>query len=216
MSLGSIPSLKRLNLAALSALMVLDATVFLMFVAPDHTFEISLKQIPFGKSIIGMLLLITVLTLQSMMSPEQKAALVFWKLKNPLPGSEAFTRYGPRDARIDMAQLEKNVGPLPTDPVEQNQKWFKLYRLVSDEKTVKGAHRDFLLFRDMSAVSFILLFSAPPACWWLVEDSRASLFLAFIFITQLYVFSLCAQNGGRRFVSNVLAVHSVKKIRSEK
>jgi hypothetical protein len=216
MNLNSIASLKLSNLAALSALVALDATVFLMFVAPDHTFEISLKQITTGQSIIGMLLLITVLTLPSMMSSEQKASLVFWKLKNPLPGSEAFTRCGPRDARIDMAQLEKNVGPLPSDPAEQNQKWFKLYHLVSEEKAVKGAHREFLLFRDMSAMSFILFFGASAACWILVESTKATYSMAYILFAQYSIFALCARNRGRRLVSNVLAVHSVKKIRSAK
>lgn len=52
-----------------------------------------------------------------------------------------------------MVALKKNVGELPNEPAEQNKKWFKLYTLVSDKRAVVEAHKLYLMYRDMAAMS---------------------------------------------------------------
>ena len=84
-------------------------------------------------------------------------------VQNLLPGSETFTRYASADPRIDMAALKRNVGVPPGDPAEQNAKWYKLYRRVSRDPAVVEAHKLYLLYRDMAAISIMLVPLVPVA-----------------------------------------------------
>jgi hypothetical protein len=61
--------------------------------------------------------------LNAQLPADAKARIVFLRWHDPLPGSEAFTKHGPSDARVDMGALERAVGPLPTAPREQNALW---------------------------------------------------------------------------------------------
>ena len=54
-------------------------------------------------------------------SSQMKARLVYMRWTNPLPGHRVFTRYAPRDPRIDMDRLKQVVGSIPTDEGEQNR-----------------------------------------------------------------------------------------------
>jgi hypothetical protein len=99
------------------------------------------------------------------MAPNVKAMLVYWKPLGVLPGSSAFSRYDPSDPRVDMTVLKKHVGVFPTEPGEQNSKWYKLYKLVESRIEVVRAQKDFLLYRDMGALSFPLIVLGPVGMW---------------------------------------------------
>jgi hypothetical protein len=129
-----------------------------------------------------------------------------------LPGCEAFTTHALRDSRIDMGALKKNVGLLPTDPAEQNSKWFKLYRVVGDDAAVAESHRSYLLYRDMAAMSLLLIFVVPVALWSAGSTLVAAGTSAAVFLVQFFACTAAARQSGRRFVCNVLAIHSAKKI----
>ena len=51
----------------------------------------------------------------------------------------------------------------PTIPAEQNGLWFKLYKAVEAELAVVEAHKKYLLYRDMAALSFLFVIVAPVA-----------------------------------------------------
>ena len=146
------------------------------------------------------------------MSHQLKAALVYWRLKDPYPGREAFTKHGPADARIDMATLKRNVGELPTERTAQNSKWFKLYLKVENEVSVLEAHKSYLLFRDMTAMSLLLAALVPVALYFTGALPGVVGSAGVWFVVQFLVSCLGARNSGRRFVCNVLAIHSTKKI----
>src|SRR5215469_13702780 len=63
---------------------------------------------------------VLVLVLSGIFSSGLKANVVFWRLKNALPGHRAFTRLAPKDPRIDMKQLREKLGDLPRAAKEQN------------------------------------------------------------------------------------------------
>ena len=88
--------------------------------------------------------------------PSWKAVLVFWR-KNPLPGCRAFTDLGPSDPRVDMKQLSTFIVQLPQAPASQNAKWYSLYKETQDELIVSEAHKAFLLYRDLTGISFLFL-----------------------------------------------------------
>jgi hypothetical protein len=205
-------TLKAANTKWLVSLAVFDVVVMLLFVAPDLIDASNLAILRAG---VVTALPVVVLLSTGLLSHEAKARLVFWKTANPLPGSAAFTKLAPADARIDMVALAKNVGELPTIPREQNSKWFKLYKLVEDDTAVAHAHKLYLMYRDMAAMS-LLLIPLVPAVLWHAGATRGSWWIAATFFAVQYLAcAMCARNSGVRFVCNVLAIHSSKKVKAK-
>ncbi len=61
--------------------------------------------------------------------------------------------HGRRDSRVDTKEEQPR---LPTDPVEQNQLWFKLSKATVDRASVDEAHYSWLLACDLTNLSFAL------------------------------------------------------------
>jgi hypothetical protein len=204
-------ALKAANVKWLLMLAVLDASVVLLFVAPELLSAGLLAILRAGAS---TLLPAVVLLLTGLMSHEMKAKLVYWKLSNPLPGSAAFTTHALADARIDMKALAKNVGALPSDPREQNAKWYKLYRQVGDDPAVADAHKLYLMYRDMAVMSSLLTPLVPAALWYAGAAPASRWMAVGLFALQYLVCAVSARHSGTRFVCNVLALHSARKVKA--
>lgn len=146
--------------------------------------------------------------LTGLLSPRIKAILVFWRLRNPLPGSRAFSELALSDCRIDINELEQKVGIFPQNPEDQNRKWYSLYRQVNNKLTVSKAHQCFLLARELASISFLFLVLTP----WLIYFSgqismtMVGLYIC-IFFAQYVLLCFVAQNHANRFVCNVLVEH---------
>ena len=216
MSAAPKKSLKSSNLPWLVALVALDILVLAVFVFTDLIASVSLTQLTAARAAVTGILPVAVLLLSAVVPQNIKAMLVYWKIKNPLPGSEAFTRYAPADPRIDMAALKKNVGAWRTEPAEQNSLWYKLYKKVGSETAVAEAHKSFLLFRDMAVVSLLLAGVVPLGLWLTNIEHNAGTFSLLLFAVQYVSAALAARHSGVRFVTNVLAEHSVKKVTAPK
>jgi hypothetical protein len=141
-----------------------------------------------------------------LLSSDTKARLVFCRWANPLPGSFAFSCYAQRDSRIDLAALEKRVGPFPSEPREQNARWYKLYKSVSNEPAVIDAHRHFLLTRDYAGIAFLLLLTAGPLGIWQIPSTTTAATYMGLLLLQYLGARQAAQNYGVRFVTTVLAL----------
>lgn len=205
-------SLKSLNMKWLVLLAVADVLAVLFFVAPELIKGVSLTQIGAGRVLTTTVMPVVVLLIINVLPHNVKSALVYWKPFGVLPGTEAFTKYGPADPRIDMAELERNVGALPTDPAGQNAKWFKLYKPIQNEPEVAEAHKLFLMYRDMAVMSLALIVLVPAALSVVSAPSSRLWIAAGAFAAQYVVTALSARWSGIRFVCNVLAVHSAQKI----
>lgn len=145
--------------------------------------------------------------LNGLLSSHQKAVLVFWKISNPLPGSEAFSKISKTDTRIDRKKLKISHGSFPKKASDQNKLWYKIYKKNSADLIVSESHRAFLLARDLTSLSFLfLIFIGLPILW--SEKWPLSFFYFIILISQYLLVRLGAKNRGRRFVSNVLAIES--------
>lgn len=209
-------SLKTLNFKWLLALATTDAVVLALFVAPELITTATTTQLGVYRTLSAAILPIVVLLLINVLSSNMKAMLVYWKPLGVLPGCQAFTKYGPSDVRIDMVQLRKNVGAWSDGSKEQNAKWFKLYKLVEDYTEVSSSQKDFLMYRDMAVLSIVLIVLAP-ICLYAADVSEKSILIAVAFLLGQYVLAaISARHSGVRFVCNVLAVHSTKKITSQK
>jgi hypothetical protein len=136
--------------------------------------------------------------------------LIHWRWRHPLPGSRAFTSFGPAEVRVDLAALEQRFGPLPTDSGRQNQLFYKVYRAHADEVGVLDAHKSYLAARDIGIINLILFILLPGFAWWATWDpERVALYSGVLFASYALT-ALAAQMYAARFVENVLASASSK------
>lgn len=213
MKRASEGSLKAGNFRWLVGIAAADAAILTLFAAPSLIGSTTATQLGVLRAMAALFLPIFVLLVVNLIPHGTKASLVFWKLRDALPGAEAFTRYGPGDPRVDMARLKKHVGAFPSEPKEQNTKWYRLYKLVQVRVEVISAQRDFLLYRDAAAMSLVLMPLGPIVMYFAVGSLAASVTGA-LFAAQYLVTCLSARHAGVRFVCTVLALNSTEKIES--
>jgi hypothetical protein len=201
-------SLKSQNMKWLVALAVADALVLLLLATSGPITVTTLAQIGIGRSLTTTLIPVLVLLVVNVLPHDVKSMLVYWKPRGVLPGCEAFTKHGPGDQRVDMAALKKNVGELPSDPREQNARWYALFKVVANETEVSEAHKMFLLYRDMAVLSLVLIPLGPLLLYSAYASASAQWAASAIFGVQYLLTAISARWSGIRFVCNVLAVHS--------
>ncbi|MCI5069060.1 hypothetical protein [Acidovorax sp.] len=216
MKAATTRSLKSLNMVWLVSVALVDLFIVVALVAPEWLQAESLTRAGIGRVAASIAMPTLVLLMVNLLPHDVKAMLVYWKPLGNLPGSQAFTKHGPSDRRIDMGALKRNVGVLPKDPNEQNAKWYKLYRQVSSETEVAEAHRLFLLYRDMAAVSLLLGMTVPLGLLYAGTSIPAVAGTAALFLVQYLATAVGARWSGVRFVCSVLAVHSAKKVTASK
>ncbi len=149
--------------------------------------------------------------LNSLPSSTTKARLVYLLWDNALPGHRAFSRYAPRDPRINMDALTKLFkGKLPSDARAQNGEWYKHFRTVENEPKVYDVHRDFLLLRDYTSFAALCLVTFAPLSFVLFTPVRTACFYLAILVVQFFIVRQAAANCGIRMVTNVLALKTAK------
>ena len=205
-------SLKARNFGWLVGVATADAAVLTLFVAPGLVGAATATQLGTYRAMASVLLPVLILLLTNILPSGAKASLVYWKLRDVLPGANAFTRHGPRDPRVDMVRLKKNVGTLPADPKEQNAKWYRLYKLVEARVEVMSAQRDFLLYRDIASMSLLLMVLGPVVMHFAGNGGFAVSSAAGLFLVQYLAASVSARHAGIRFVCTVLALHATEKV----
>lgn len=209
-------SLKSLNMNWLVLLVVADILVVLLFVAPELLDGASITAISVGRLLLTPLAPVVVLLIVNALPHDIKSVLVYWRLRHVLPGHRAFTAHGPADSRIDMKALTKNVGSLPTEHAAQNSKWYQLYKMVAREPAVMESHKLFLLYRDIATLSLPLIVLVPATLYFAHASNVAVWLAVALFAGQYILAALSARSSGIRFVCNVLAEHSARKIASPK
>lgn len=155
---------------------------------------------------------IAVILLVNVLPHKAKCMLVYWKPYGWMPGSEVFSRFAREDVRVDMAALSKNIGSLPQDPRDQNTRWYQLYKLVENHTEVSETHRTFLMYRDMAVLSLMFAIVLPICLAIVGAPPGAQLLALAIFVAQFVLTALSARWSGVRFVCNVVALHSAKKV----
>jgi len=145
------------------------------------------------------------IVLEGILSNNYKAILVFWRLRNPLPGCRAFSDIARQDPRIDMDRLvELFPEGLPQEPAKQNREWYRLYRKYKSEPVVLDAHKSFLLTRDLATLTVIII----PVCLigHFIWGTPAQLIFYYIAVEVIALIgiTIASRNYGKRFVANVL------------
>lgn len=153
-----------------------------------------------------------VAALDSLPGDRLKAALVFWRWKNPLPGTRAFEKANlTQDPRISIDRLRARLGgSFPRAPQEQNSTWYRLYKEVEDAPQVSGSHYEYLLFRDLTWFSVILTVLGLLSLLANLHAWRG--ILPFIGVSALFgaVLMRAASERAGRLVRSVLAIASTQ------
>jgi hypothetical protein len=91
-----------------------------------------------------------------------------------------------------MGALRTNLGDLPTAPAEQNRLSSKQYKATETAPTVVEAHKLYLLYRDMAAISFLLLLASPVGFFLSGFGGGAIAAAAGIFAVQYLIAAISA------------------------
>jgi len=151
---------------------------------------------------------IVVGVLNSQLSANTKAQIVFAKWSHPLPGARAFTYFGPNDSRVDMVKLAQKMGKLPTDPAQQDRTWYGLYSPLKDDPRILNIHKDYLFYRDYAAAAAIILVVLPIAALWFIKSWSSELIYIVLLLLQATLTIRAARDRGERLVTTVLAIAS--------
>ncbi len=144
--------------------------------------------------------------LNGLLSADNKARLVFLRWRYALPGHRAFTQYGKFDPRIDLDKLTEAQGIMvPTDPTEQNQLWYRLYKTVENSPAVLQTHRDFLLMRDYTGLAALFVPFLGAIGFYAIASITTSCVYSLCLLGQYLVVRQAAAHYGIRMVATVLA-----------
>jgi hypothetical protein len=208
------PDLKAKNSRWLWAVIILDVAILVPIIVTSGTVDGMSIATLMARGVAAAAAPVIVLLLTSLLSADAKAALVFWRFKDGLPGHRAFSVYVHRDSRINLKVLRQKIGEFPISPREQNAIWYGLSQLVAEDASVLQAHRNYLLFRDLSALSFILGIAAPIVVL-LTRGTLATALTVFgVLFAQYVLAAIAGRHNGIRFVTNVLALHGVSPVKN--
>lgn len=206
-------ALKEKNNKAIAAILVANVLFFYAVVQSNSIIAGDLASLATNIADAAPAGIIAILSgiLNAQLSPIAKARIVFMRWDNPLPGSEAFTRYAHNDPRVDLKALEHAYSPLPTDPREQNALWYKFYKSMESDDAVSQVHRAFLFARDYTALSIMMLVALGIAGAIQIPGTRTALLYLLVLFAQFVLAGQAARNHGQRFVATVLAIKSTGK-----
>lgn len=205
-------SLKARNMVWLVAVGIFDVIVLLVIAFHHPIDDFAADKGMALRTGLSVFLPVPIVFLSYLLSHSQKAVLVFGRIRNPMPGSRAFSVHAQADSRIDVNSLRNNVGAFPSDERDQNSMWYRLYKQVEDDVSVLESHQKYLMFRDIAAMSLLLVPVVALGLFLFGNTTSAVVRSAVVFAVQYLIAALAARNSGIRFVQNVLCIHAAKKV----
>jgi hypothetical protein len=204
-----MPSLKARTTLYLILVVVIDVLAeYGILLQPD--FSVAAQTEAFRMAVSSAISVAIAIVLTGLLSAAGKARLVFWRWRDPLPGSRAFSEHARADPRIDLAALRRLHGTLPRGPDEQNRLWYQIYLAHQDAPAVADTHLRFLFCREGASVSVVLLAFVIVALIWIRPVASIALSAAGVMIVQYLLFALAARTYGIRLVCSVLAQETGK------
>lgn len=141
-----------------------------------------------------------------------KHKLVFLRLWNELPGHrcDKLCFSDPRLAEDELKATWQNVFGDHVSKKQRNGLWYKhIYKPVMDSPQVQSAHQKFLLYRDATAGSLVIIILLAAWAWCEVSIPHlGELHPWAITIQGLFIITMlfCAQSNGNRMVVNATVV----------
>lgn len=206
------PSLKAENGKAIWLLVSADIVVIVLVLTGFAFTQASLSELAESAFVRGLLFaaagpLVAVL-LNDLLPSNAKASIVFWRIKDALPGHRAFSEHAEADPRIDIAALKKRVGEFPQSSRDQNSCWYRLFQKYQSNVIVSDSHKRFLLFRDSSSLTLLILAIAWIASMLAGAPAGLQATVIGCLAVQFLWLAISARNTGIRLVQNVLALEA--------
>lgn len=148
---------------------------------------------------------IVMLVLQELFPRSVKEVLVFWRLRDRVPGCQAFTGIAPKDPRVDSTDLAVLLPSTPMTPTEQNALWYKWLKATESDPAIADNHRRFLILRDGAVLLALLALVTPALFVWTPSSNDRILMLGGGVLLAYVVVALSARNAAVRLVGNVVA-----------
>lgn len=216
--MGVKVSLKTQNLPLVSLFLSYNIIIYILCITGIKDFWNDLSAM-FTALTVKDGFLMTILPIISFVAvhfinPNYKAMIVFWRIKNPLPGCRAFSEIGPKDPRVDMDFIKTKI-TIPTEPKEQNKSWYKLFKKVEGSTMIDTSHKNFLLARELASISLLFLICMPWTVFFFNNNYKDGVIYILICFVQFLILCKVGQHTGERFTANVLAEYSCKEIRNE-
>lgn len=214
--MSSPTSLKAQNAWLIRAILLIHALVFAyvafepvllaQLAVPDALEKAKAALAPGSLSLA--IIVLAKLVLLGLVPAHLRDRLIHWRWRHPLPGSRAFSKFGPSDSRVDMGKLEQTYGPLPDDPSEQDRLFYKIYSAYADSIGVLDAHKSYLAARDIGIINLVLFVFLPSFAWWATLDGTRTATYAGALLLSYLLMAIAAQVYGARLVENALAAAS--------
>lgn len=166
--------------------------------------EIGQEGLKPKNSALSLAFYIFVLILTYILPSKWKHRLIYLRWRHPLPGSRVFSDLLDKDERLSRQDLVDEFGELPISAEDQNALWYKIYKTKQNDIVVLNSHARWLLFRDMFAISIILLLPLTIFTFW-NSGVKAGIPFALLYLVVFGGIWVCARNTGERFACNVLA-----------
>lgn len=205
-------SLHRQNVIPLVGVVVADSVLLFMLLNGWEISEETSTRLIALRAITSLIAGTAVLLLAGFFPAGLKDVLVFWRFRDVLPGHRAFSDRTLSDPRIDTEKLRRNITfTFPAEAREQNSAWYRLFKKVEAEGSVEHCNHNFLLFRELAAISALAtvisigLSVIKPNMKYVTEVATI------VFALQYLLAAISSANYGRRLVTTVLAAHSVKR-----
>ena len=156
---------------------------------------------------IGLILAsVFALLVNGILKTDYKNMIVFWKVKHPLPSYRVFSHLAQKDHRIDWDEFNRKYNPIPVDPESQSKLWYRLLKKYPDDEMILQSHRDYLLYRDLTSISFLMLLVYVVAFILLkIFGLDISSLLILLFLSEYLILLISARNKAERFVLNVIS-----------
>jgi inner membrane protein involved in colicin E2 resistance len=107
-----------------------------------------------------------------------------------------------------MENLKANIDEFPVSPKDQNIVWYKLSKLHAGKASVKDSHKQYLLLRDVTSFSFLILLLTFVSQFFFEISLKTKLIYLSLLIIQYLITAHAGTTYGNRFVCNVLAEES--------
>ena len=146
---------------------------------------------------------VLMLVFQELIPRSVKEGVVFWRLRERVPGYRAFSRIARRDSRIDPTELAVLLPDRPLAPAEQNALWYRWLKSVEQDPAIADNHHRFLALRDCAALLFLLTIVSLGG--GVVLDFYRGLTLAGVCFGSYLLVTVAARNAAARLVGNVIA-----------
>jgi hypothetical protein len=206
------PSLKAENGKAIWLLVSADIVAIVLVLTGFAFTQASLSELAQSTFLRGLLFAavgpLVAVFLNDLLPSNAKASIVFWRIKDALPGHRAFSEHAEADPRIDIAALKKRVGEFPQNPRDQNSCWYKLFQKYQSNVIVSDSHKRFLLFRDSSSLTLLILAIAWIASVLVGAPAGLQSTVVGGLAVQFLWLAISARNTGIRLVQNVLALEA--------